>query len=724
MKKTLLLLLLNCLTLYRVLADPPFAKWNKQSLTLDNGLVKRIVELPYTEKTEIQTNSVELSGAVKGFVRPVNDEFLFASDGMMLTGKSGWNLIEVKELSDLHQGNGATIILKGISPENRNLELSISYLLYPKSPVIRKRIGFRNSGKSDLKIESLEIEKLTTSLDMTYSWIYNNYGRYKTMNGYVGNYYDPAVVLHEVTGNRGLVLGNEVAGVMKRTSALLDGKSFSIGFNPSNADYPLRKWLKPGETWVSPFVFVAPYQNAANPDLVLNTVVPDFVRKYMGTRLSEMKNVPTAVYNTWAPFRGDMTTASVIDVAKNAAQCGFSHFVMDAGWNTIDGKPTLTGNKDIDWILNLGDWKEDLGKFPNGLKEVFDEVKALGMKPGLWISVATATKNSTVYREHPDWFVQDEKGNPAYLHDESGNPNQVTACLGGGYYDYIKESILRLVNAHGLKYVKLDLSVVTSAYRFNPKNTGCCAKNHAYHRDREESYQAIYERCFQLFDELHAEVPDLYIDCTFETLGKLQLIDFAMLQHADGNWLTNIDEKSPKGSWRVRQIGWWRSPVITASSMVIGNLILDEPNFYLSLLSNSGTMPILLGDTRKLTETDKKQVRQWADWMKAMNEKHQFMLFRQDLAEFGEPMEGRWDGFQRINTETKTGGIIGVFRQGATEPSRQVTVRHLDPAKRYQVKSMDGKVVTSLTGKALQTKGFTVTLVGPYSGDLFEISAN
>ncbi|GAB2587243.1 glycoside hydrolase family 36 protein [Spirosoma areae] len=722
MKKSLLFIFVQLAILPSLFAQP-FAKWTKTELTLDNGLVKRIVQLPYTEKNEIQTNSFELSGVVKGFVRPVNDEFLFASDGVELTGKSGWNLIDVKESSDLNQGNGATISLKGITPENSNLELSISYLLYPESPVIRKRIGFRNLGKADLKIESLEIEKLTTNLDMTYAWIYNNYGRYKTMNGYVGNYYDPAVVLHEVTGNRGLVLGNEVPGVMKRTSALLDGKSIGIGFNPFNADYPLRKWLKPGETWESSFVFVAPYQNAANPDLVLNTVVPDFVRKYMGTRLSEMKNVPTAVYNTWAPFRGDMTTASVIDVAKNAAQCGFSHFVMDAGWNTIDGKPTLTGDKDIDWILNLGDWKEDREKFPNGLKEVFNEVKALGMKPGLWISVATATKNSKVYREHPDWFVQDEKGNPAYLHDESGNPNQVTACLGGGYYDYIKESVLRLVKAHDLKYVKLDLSVVTSAYRFNPKNTGCCAKNHAYHRDREESYQAIYERCFQLFDELHAEVPDLYIDCTFETLGKLQLIDFAMLQHADGNWLTNIDEKSPKGSWRVRQMGWWRSPVITASSMVIGNLILDEPNFYLSLLSNSGTMPILLGDTRKLTEADKKQVRQWADWMKATNERHQFMLFRQDLAGFGEPAEGSWDGFQRINTDTKKGGIIGVFRQGANESKRTVTINYLDPLKKYRVTDMTGNVLATMTGRALKTTGFPVTLTGTYAGALFEITA-
>ena len=34
-------------------------------------------------------------------------------------------------------------------------------------------------------------------------------------------------------------------------------------------------------------------------------------------------------------------------------------------------------------------------------------------------------------------------------------------------------------------------------------------------------------------------------------------------------------------------------------------------------------------------------------------------MFRQDLAGFGEPREGQWDGYQRINTETQSGGLVG-----------------------------------------------------------------
>ncbi len=82
-----------------------------------------------------------------------------------------------------------------------------------------------------------------------------------------------------------------------------------------------------------------------------------------------------------------------------------------------------------------------------------------------------------------------------------------------------------------------------------------------------------------------------------------------------------------------------------------------------------------------------------------------------------------WDGFLRLNTETKKGGIVGVCRHGATETKRTGTVPYLAPSKKYRVTAMNGNVVASLTGKALQTSGFPVTLTEPYAGVLFEICA-
>jgi alpha-galactosidase len=274
---------------------------------------------------------------------------------------------------------------------------------------------------------------------------------------------------------------------------------------------------------------------------------------------------------------------------------------------------------------------------------------------------------------------------------------------------------------YGLEYLKLDFTVVTSPYRFDKKQTGCYAKNHPGHKDHNESFYVNYERVWKLFDELHASKPNLFIDCTFETMGGLQLIDYAMLKHAEGNWLSNFNGPEAKVDLRIRNMAWWRSPAMPATALVIGNPEMQDTAWALHIQSLAGALPIMLGDPRKLSTTDFAKYRSYADWLQLMENKHQIMSYRQDLPGFGEPMEGMWDGFQRINTETKSGGIVGVFRQGGVEAKRLVTIKYLDLDKTYDVKQGDGKLITTQTGKELSTNGFLVTIDKEYDGLLFEI---
>jgi len=86
-------------------------------------------------------------------------------------------------------------------------------------------------------------------------------------------------------------------------------------------------------------------------------------------------------------------------------------------------------------------------------------------------------------------------------------------------------------------------------------------------------------------------------------------------------------------------------------------------------------------------------------------------------------MQGQWDGFQRINTDTRSGGIIGIFRQGAFDNERMVAVKYLDHSKTYSIRRCpDGKLITKLTGKELEETGFKVFFDKKNDGDLFEIS--
>lgn len=62
-----------------------------------------------------------------------------------------------------------------------------------------------------------------------------------------------------------------------------------------------------------------------------------------------------------------------------------------------------------------------------------------------------------------------------------------------------------------------------------------------------------------------------------------------------------------------------------------------------------------------------------------------------------------------------------MFRQNAAAAKRMVTIQYLDQHKMYEVKNMDGKLITAQTGKELSENGFEVALEKLYDGELFEI---
>jgi alpha-galactosidase len=703
MKKTILLslLILTATEIYGVINN--YAKWTKTELILCNGLVRRTIQLPSLRGNFLTVFYKPMAGNYD----PISDtcsDFQFEVDDIIYSGRSKWKLADIKVITDNHNGSGASVTIKS---QDKKVELTLKFLMYPNSPAIRKSLVVKNLTDKSVRLESVDVEKFEVPeyYPVTYSWVYTDYGRRRHIGPYDGNKQDALIIIHDMNREQGMVLGNEATGVMKHTSAFYETQDICLGLTHKNSLFPFRKWIDKGQRFETPQVFTMVYNHQKTPDEILNVAIPDFVRKYMGIRLSELKDKPTFVYNTWEPFYKNINEKLVMELAKAAADAGMKEFVIDDGWQD-----------------SYGDWGIDMKKFPNGLKPVFDYIKSLGMKPGLWVSIGSASPDSKVYKSHPDWFVIDKNGKPTSLHAPH-DTEKFTACFGTGWYDYIKSILLKLSVDYGLEYFKLDFALVTSAYTYDHTQSGCYSANHPGHKDHNESLYTNYERLWQLFDELHTAKPELFIDCTFETMGGTQLIDYALLKHAEGDWLSNFEGAvGEKTDIRIRNMAWWRSPAISSTSLVIGNPQMQDKDWEMHIKSIAGALPIMLGDPRKLSETDLKKYRGYSDWLHQMESKYSIMSYRQDLPGYGEPMEGMWDGFQRINTESKNGGIIGIFRHGALETKRLVSVNYLDPEKTYDVKTISGNVVCTVTGKDLCKKGFSVNLEELYSGELYEIS--
>ena len=116
----------------------------------------------------------------------------------------------------------------------------------------------------------------------------------------------------------------------------------------------------------------------------------------------------------------------------------------------------------------VGDWLAvNSNKFPNGLSPVVDKIHDKGYKAGLWLAPFSGEKKSKLFREHPDWFIKDETGDP-----------YICGCNWSGFYgldiykvevrQYLKQVFDTVFNDWGFDLVKLDF--LYSACALNRKD--------------------------------------------------------------------------------------------------------------------------------------------------------------------------------------------------------------------------------------------------------------
>ena len=121
-----------------------FYQFDGKQLILDNGSVRRIIELP---GDTVMTKSFFISGNERNFLRNRSSEFQFAANDRILNGYSGWKVTSCHDISDKNGGQGVLLKLKGVRL-SEGIELEIAYLTYPSLPLIRKRITFINTSLS------------------------------------------------------------------------------------------------------------------------------------------------------------------------------------------------------------------------------------------------------------------------------------------------------------------------------------------------------------------------------------------------------------------------------------------------------------------------------------------------------------------------------------------------------------------------------------------------
>ncbi len=109
---------------------------------------------------------------------------------------------------------------------------------------------------------------------------------------------------------------------------------------------------------------------------------------------------------------------------------------------------------DDGWQIKIGDWEAN-SKFPSGMKALADKIKSTGRTAGLWLAPLIAVKSSKLFREHPDWFLHNERGRFVSAGFNWGEGLYALDTTHLAALDWLA-TLMKQVRAWGFDYIKLD----------------------------------------------------------------------------------------------------------------------------------------------------------------------------------------------------------------------------------------------------------------------------
>ncbi len=160
----------------------------------------------------------------------------------------------------------------------------------------------------------------------------------------------------------------------------------------------------------------------------------------------------------------------------------------------LDDLPFDVFQIDDGWQLAYGDWDANR-KFPSGMQALADKISTTGRVPGLWLAPFMVSPKSQLAKDHPDWLLRDEKGNPVSAGITwTGHPY----ALDSSHPEVLEwlDKLIRRARAWGYGYLKLDFlyigALVGKRYKDIPREP---AYRNALHVIREAAGDAYILAC-------------------------------------------------------------------------------------------------------------------------------------------------------------------------------------------------------------------------------------
>ncbi|MCL1830465.1 MAG: alpha-galactosidase [Oscillospiraceae bacterium] len=555
-----------------------------------------------------------------------------------------------------------------LQDESNEVVLKLYYTVYESTDIITRRAKLTNMNENSLSARKL----MSLSLDMpnkgfrfvTFDggWIKEanmhereiSYGIYvnSSTTGSSSNRHNPGFILAanqaneshgEVYGFNLIYSGNHYGAVELSNHDLL---RIQLGINPYCFEWELEKH----QVFETPEAVMS-YSNEGFSGL--SKQFHSFVNEHIVRGDWKNQNRPILI-NNWEATFFRFNESKLLTLAKRAKRLGIELFVVDDGW---------FGKRDDD-SASLGDYTVNKKKFRRGIKPFAEKIHRMGMLFGLWFEPEMISRNSNLFRTHPEYALTTPGKNPAV-----GRNQLVLDLCNPQLRDYIVEQVTSIIDDCGVDYVKWDYNRhISDAYSVTISNQG-------------EFFHRYIMGVYDILGRIFLTRPHILLESCSSGGNRF---DLGMLCYSPQIWTS--DNTDPIERLKIQE---GLSHLYPLSSM--GAHVSESPHqqtlrrtplatrFNVSIFGCLGYEM----DLKYLTREERKEVKAQIDFYKRHRETLQYGRFsRSDSVKDNKVI------WQCTNDSGKF-GIVGFFQTQTTasEGFDRLYLQHLNESDRYIVKS-------------------------------------
>jgi alpha-galactosidase len=242
-----------------------------------------------------------------------------------------------------------------------------------------------------------------------------------------------------------------------------DGSYLAV-LGPTDAEHQWLLTLLPGERFESvPVAVAVSGENFEGAVAALTRYRRAIRRPHLDHR-----RLPVIFNDYMNTLMGDPTTERLLPLMSAAARAGAEYFCIDSGWYAEIGEG---------WWDSVGAWEPSKSRFTNGIGEVLDRIRGLGMVPGLWIEPEVVGVRSPVASELPAgaFFLRKEQR----VVEQGRYQLDLRHPAARAHLDKVVDF---LVGELGVGYIKMDYNINISPgpeVNGEPAGVGLLAHNRA-----------------------------------------------------------------------------------------------------------------------------------------------------------------------------------------------------------------------------------------------------